>query len=294
MILGGMKVDVNKTYKGVALQEVLTLLQQHENTSKVIAGGTDLIIQLRECKVTPQVLIDVSSLEEIKGIEIIENRVSIGAATTFTQLVNSPFLNNGLEGLKEAAKSVGSPQIRNIATVGGNICNASPAADIIPPLLVLDSELYISDINKSRTISLEKFLIDKGQVDLKTNELLCHIQFNNIKNNQGLGFSKLGLRKSLAIARISVAVWVEVEENTYKQVRIATGACSKLGVREREVEALLLGKPVEEKTMQLGAEALKTQLEKRLAGRKGMEYKREAIQGVFKEALTKATYLSKT
>ncbi|WP_034327571.1 FAD binding domain-containing protein [Alkaliphilus transvaalensis] len=286
-------MEINKTFQETEVEAVLSLLDQYQDNSKIIAGGTDIIIQLHQGRVNPEVLIDISNLNEIKEIKQIEGRILIGSATTFTSLMKSQVIPKNLWGLIEAASQVGSPQIRNAATIGGNICNGSPAADIVPPLLALNSQLVIANKMTERKVPLETFFIDKGKVDLKNNELLSYIEFENIKENQGLGFTKLGLRKALAISRISVAVFLEMKDGCFNEIRIATGSCGKFAIREKEVEDFMRNKQVTDELIEAGANLYSNIILKRLAGRHGSDYKSEAIKGIFKDGLGKATHLAK-
>lgn len=281
-------MSLQEVYKAASLDEALELLELYKGKSKIIAGGTDLIIKLREKTVEPMVLIDISSIKEMVGINTSDAFIHIGAATTFNSIQMEQHFKGNLTGLAMAAKAVGSPQIRNAATIGGNICNASPAADIIPPLLALEAEVTLKSEKKERRMLLEEFLLDKGKVNIMPQELLYSIRFTQPKAEEALGFAKLGLRRALAIAKISVAVFLEVEEDSFKGIRLATGACGRLPVRERHIEDFLKGRPINNEVIEAAGERYSWGLKDRLAGRKAAEYKCEAIKGVFKEALTRA------
>ena len=282
-------MDLKTVYKVEDIKEVLELLGEYQDRGRLIAGGTDLIIKLREKRLRPEVLIDISDLSEIKGIKETEDMlIQIGAATTFASIARAPLFQTNLRGLAEAARSVGSPQIRNAATIGGNICNASPAADIIPPLLTLDATITIKGREEEAAMSLEDFLLDKGVVKLETNQMLYNIAFEKPNANQSLGFAKLGLRKALAISRIAVAIFIEVEEKQFRRVRVATGACGKLALREFLIEEFLNNKAITDQIIEEASELFKAQIEARLQGRNAAEYKAVAIKGVFLEALCKA------
>lgn len=281
-------MSLQGVFKASSLNEALELLELYKENSKIIAGGTDLVIKLREKRVKPMVLIDISSIKEMIGINISEAFINIGAATNFSSIHMNQLFQGNLTGLAMAAKAVGSPQIRNSATIGGNICNASPAADILPPLLALEAEVIIKSKTGERLLPLEELLVDKGKVDIGPQELLFCIKFPQPKADESIGFAKLGLRRALAIARISVAVFVEVKEDSFKRVRIATGACGRLPVREGYIEDFLMGRRIDAGIIEAAGEKFSEGLRERLAGRNAAEYKCEAIKGVFKEALTRA------
>ncbi len=276
---------IDKLYKVNSVNEALEILDNSKVKPTIIAGGTDLIIKLREGKNTINALIDISYVEEIKGVILIGNKIRIGAATTFNNLINSEVLNINLSGLKKAASMVGSPQIRNRATIGGNICNASPSADIIPPLLALEAKVVLESKNNKRVLNLEDFILDKNKVDLNNNEILTYIEFNNLSENKHLRFYKLSHRKALAIAQLSSSVCVEVENNKFKDVQISLGAVDKIPFREYEIENYLLNKEVDENIVVDALEILSNKTIDRLANRSSGEFKSEAIKWVLKKAL---------
>lgn len=270
-------------HQGKTVEEVLCFLAKHENC-KIIAGGTDIIIQMREKKISPDALVDVSKIEELRKIQVSDRFIEIGGAVTFADIVNSPIFDGKLYGLKEACRLVGSPQIRNKGTIGGNIVNGSPAADSIPPLLCLNSTLVFKSFRGVREVKLEDYYKYKEQVGIKEDEVLTAIRFR--KPAGYLRFAKLGLRKALAISRISMAAMVDLdEEKRIKGITIASGSLGKYPMREREVEEYLLGKELNERTVEEGLEVLRKATDKRLKGRSTYPYKRRAVERLFREVL---------
>ncbi|MCX7903439.1 MAG: xanthine dehydrogenase family protein subunit M [Caloramator sp.] len=280
--------------KPKSLEEVLEYKYKYKNDAKIIAGGTDLIIKIRKGEENPKVILDISTIQELKGIRETLEYIDIGSATTFTKISECILLNKNLKGLKDAAKSVGSPQIRNRGTVGGNICNASPAADTVPPLLALDSILVLERKGRKREVYLKDFFKDKGRVDLGEDEILTRIKFKNLLKNQGLGFYKLGLRRALAISRLSFAVFLEIDEmNRIEIIRIASGAIGRFPMREYELEEYLTGRIINEDTLKEAESLLERIIFERLKGRQTAKFKSIAAKGVFKKALLNALYLCK-
>lgn len=270
-------------HQGKTVEEVLCFLAKHENC-KIIAGGTDIIIQMREKKISPDALVDVSKIEELRKIQVSDRFIEIGGAVTFADIVNSPIFDGKLYGLKEACRLVGSPQIRNKGTIGGNIVNGSPAADSIPPLLCLNSTLVFKSFRGVREVKLEDYFKYKEQVGIKEDEVLTSIRFR--KPAGYLRFAKLGLRKALAISRISMAAMVDLdEEKRIKGITIASGSLGKYPMREKEVEEYLLGKELNERTVEEGLEVLRKATDKRLKGRSTYPYKRRAVERLFREVL---------
>lgn len=285
-------MSIKYVHKPSTVADATELLDQYKEKGKVIAGGTDLVIDIKNHNVDFEALIDISSLEEMSFIKVENDFVEIGAATTFTEIAESQVLNGRLVGLKEAAHSVGSPQIRNKGTIGGNICNGSPAADTVPPLLALDAVAVIKSKNGEREVLVEELFLDKGKVALEHNEILISVKFKNPSDNQVLSFSKLGLRKALAISRICTSVFIEFdEEKACKEIRIANGSLGKFGAREREVEEFFKGKKLTEEVIEEGAKLMQGQVAERLAGRSTVEFKSAAVKGVLREALNNAINL---
>ena len=273
-----------KVYKGKSIEEVIGLLGKYKDKGKVIAGGTDLIIDLRNGKFTPNSLIDISSIEELRRVEEWEESIKIGAATTFTQIIEDSLFDENLYGLKKACITVGSPQIRNKGTIGGNIANGSSAADSIPPLLCLDSTIVLESVRGKREISLENYY--KDNLSIMKDEILTFIQFKKPYKDQVLSFAKLGLRKALAISRLSIATLLELDENgKVKTIKIATGSLGRFPMREPIVEEFLLGKELTVDVTDKAVEVLQQVMDERLGGRSTLPYKRIAVERIFKEAL---------
>lgn len=277
---------VERVIKAENIDRVLGLLMEYGKDAKLIAGGTDIIIQLRQGRVSPKVLIDISDVKELKYIKEEDGWIEIGAATTFKDIEDSSYFGGNMIGLSKAAKMVGSPQIRSTATIGGNICNGSPAADIVPPLLALDAIATIKCRRGIREVKLEEFFVGKGKVDIDSYELFTSVRFKALEKGSGLSFSKLGLRKALAISRICTSIMLQLdEEQNCKNIKIANGSLGEYGIREKEVEEYFINNKINEKTIDEGLRLLKESIDNRLHGRSSLPYKIEAVEGTFKEAM---------
>ncbi len=282
-------LSIKETYKASSENEALELLEKYGEQAKIIAGGTDIVIDLRNNKINPDVMIDISSIDEMRYIREKDGYVHLGAATTFTDVAYSPLLDENLNGFKKSARLVGSPLIRNRGTVGGNICHGSPAADIVPPLLALDAVVTIKSNRNTREEKLEDIFLGKGHVDLKPCEILTDIKFKKPIDNQLLGFSKLGFRNALAISRICISVYLDVDEDLIiKDIRVASGALGVNGMRERLVEDSVRGIKLNKDTVNLAAQKMVESVEDRLSGRSSLEYKGKAVRSLFIEAMKSA------
>lgn len=285
-------MSIKYAYKPNTIKEALELLDKYKKRGKIIAGGTDLVIDIKNKKEKFEALIDISSIKELSFIKNEGGLIEIGAATTFTEIAESDFLDEKLLGLKEAAHSVGSPQIRNKGTIGGNICNGSPAADTVPPLLALDAVAVIRSKNEEREVLVEELFLDKGKVAINSDEILVSVKFNAPTDNQVLAFSKLGLRKALAISRICTSVFVEFnEDKSCKDIRIANGSLGKFAMRERKVEDFFKGKELTEEIIEDGVKLMQKEVAERLAGRSTVEFKSTAVKGVLRKAINNALKL---
>ena len=273
-------------YNVSSIEQVLELLEKHKGKAKIIAGGTDIIIHLREEKISPEILIDISKIEKLKKIECEGNRIKIGSAVTYTQIVEDILFSGNLYGLRKACRMVGSPQIRSRGTIGGNIANASPAADSAPPLIALGAELKIASTRGERTVSVEDYFSDKATYGLKEDELLIGIEFDKPRENEILSFSKLGLRKALAISRITLSMLIGLDnEQRIESIRVASGSIGRYPMREIDVEKALLGLKMNDDISKLAIMALHKSMDQRLKGRSTYPYKRRAVISLMEEVI---------
>jgi carbon-monoxide dehydrogenase medium subunit/xanthine dehydrogenase FAD-binding subunit len=274
-------------HKPDTLQACLQQKAESGDRAILLAGGTDVLVHLHEGKLKGSEIIDLTGLDELKGIEIRDGSVRIGAAATFTEVGKSPLLAR-CSGLQEACLSVGSPQIRNAGTLGGNIANGSPAADSAPPLLALGSTVILQKASGIRRIPLCEFYVGKGQTVLETDEVLTALEFPVLPENSVLVFEKLGLRNALAISRISLSLYLKAQNGMITEVRAASGSIGLNPMREPALEAFLTGKPLSEEWIPEGMTLFSKEVAARLAGRGTMPYKRIAVMGVFENAARKA------
>lgn len=282
-------MDIKKSYKFYNLDECLEVKGKYLNEAEYVAGGTDLLVHIREKENKGSVILDISDIKELKKIIIDQEQVTIGAMTTFTEVVESDWCKNNLKGLWDACKSVGSPQIRNTGTLGGNVANGSPAADSAPPLLALGSEVVVKSSTNERVIDLESFYLGKGKTDIKDDEILTEIRFVKPTGKYAVSYEKLGLRDALAISRISASIYLTCDDKgIINNVRIASGSIGLVPQREREMEEFLLGKNITAEWKKDAVSEFSKIVENRLKGRSSMPFKKEAIKGVFEMALDKA------
>lgn len=206
----------------------------------IVAGCTDFYPMLGEGK-APKKLLDVTQLAGLRGISRGPGGWSIGAATTWSDIINSD-LPPTFDGLKAAARDVGSVQIQNTGTIAGNLCNASPAADGVPPLLTLDATLELQSLNGTRHVVLGDFITGARQIDLRPDELVVAVHIPELPASTTSSFLKLGSRKFLVISIAMVSVVVTLDgTGRIEMVRIAVGSCSAVAQRLSGLEAELSG-----------------------------------------------------
>ena len=210
--------------------------------ASVIAGGTDWFPAQADRQFRGT-LLDISRLSELRGITRTDNGWTIGAATTWTDIVNAE-LPAAFNGLKQAAREVGSVQIQNVGTVAGNLCNASPAADGVPPLLTLGAEVELATARMTRRLPLGEFLLGVRRTDRAEDELVTAIHIPAISPNSRGSFLKLGARKYLVISICMVAVLATVEQEKLSEIAIAIGAASPVALRLTALEDHLRNRPV--------------------------------------------------
>lgn len=215
-----------------------------ESGGQILSGGTDFFPALGDRTVSGTV-VDVSGLHELRGIEIEPQYFRIGGLTTWTQLIRTP-LPPCFDGLKAAAREIGSVQIQNRGTVAGNLCNASPAADSVPPLLTLDAEIELASQAGTRRVPLSSFITGNRKTLRGSNEVLTHVLVPRTVENAQSSFLKLGARRYLVISIAMVATAILKDENNrVADARVSIGSCSVVAQRLLALERDLLGKPAQ-------------------------------------------------
>jgi len=225
------------------LDEALDLLAQNDGTWKPFAGGTDLMVLLEAGNLPQQNYVNIWNLKELRGIEAHDSRVTLGALTTYTEVRSDPVLRAEFPMLCQAAKETGGIAIQNRGTLGGNIVNASPAADSPPALLAYDAELELISKSGSRTIRYGKFHRGYKQMDLRADELLIAIHLPRHPARRIHYYRKVGTRKAQAISKVCFAGLAEVDRNTIRDVRIALGSVAPIPIRCERTEAALRNQP---------------------------------------------------
>lgn len=264
------------------LSEVISLLAKYKDEAKVIAGGTDLVVQMRKRTVMPQYIVDITG---IPGLDYIrydaKQGLTIGALTTIRALEKSTDLWQMYPILSQAACKLGSVAIRNVATVGGNLCNAMPIADTAQALLALSAKVRILGPEGERIIPLEDFFTGVGKTSLKIGELLVEIQVPvPLPNMKGLYLKHLTRGAiDLPIVNVTVLITLEPEDKVCKDIRIVLGSVASTPIRARKAEEIMRGKRFDEDLINRTAQAASDEAHPRPGSiRASVEYKKEMIK----------------
>jgi len=272
------------------IEEAIELLWEAGGRAKIIAGGTDLVIGLRNGDQKPQCLIDITKIDELRRMDERDGTVSIGAAVTHSEIASSSLLKKHGGALSDAAAEIGSPQIRNLGTIGGNIINASPAADTIPPLMVLNATGSVVSKEGEREVPLSELFKGPYESNLKPYELLAQITFQKLPPDMRSGFIRLARREAMAIARMSVAIVLKMEnrKRRIEDIRIAVGSVTPTPQRMPEAEVFLKGKSPDEEVLQKASLKISEAMIRQSGIRPSTSYKKPVVEALFMRAIRKA------
>jgi len=271
------------------LTDLLYIVGTQGTEIKLLAGGTDLIVNLKKGNICPKSIVDISMIPDLKYINDQNDSICIGASTTINEIASSDAINRQAAFLSEAASVVGSQQIRNSATIGGNLVNASPAADTLPPLVALDAQVKILSIKGERWESLSDFLIGPYQTKLRPDELVTELRFKKFPAGTGTSFIKLGKRKALAISVVSVATAITLgKDGCIQTARIAPGAVLPFPIRITKAEECLIGERPKENVFETAGRVAAEEII-RISGRRlSTDYKEPVVKNLVQRALIKA------
>ena len=270
------------------LSEVISLLTQYKGNAKIFAGGTDLLIQMKQRKLTPEYLIDIKNISELNYIKYSKDEgLKIGALVTHSSLVNSNVIQEKFDLLVEASLAVGSVQTRNRGTIMGNICTASPSADTPPALIALDARLKLISTKGERIVKIKDFFTNPFKNILKGTELITEIQIPNLPPNSGGAYLWLPKITALDETLVGVGVVITVEDLTDKictNARIGLGSVAPTPMRAEMAEAFLQGKRIDDSIIEQAAEIASNEI----SPRSRAEYRKEMVKVYVKRALNQA------
>lgn len=275
------KASVIRYAKPTTVDEALALLG--EAPWRILAGGTDFY-PTQGAKPFRENVLDINGLAALRGMTETEDHWLIGARTTWTDLVRHP-LPAGFDALKQAAREVGSVQIQNVASIAGNLCNASPAADGVPALLVLDAEVELRSMATVRHRPLEKFILGNRRTELQPGEMVTAIRVPKQAATGTSAFEKLGARRYLVISIAMAAARLIIEDGIVANAAVAVGSCSVVARRLSGVEAALRGLPVNDSLVAAIQSAAMDELSPIDDVRGSAEYRRDAAREIVVRAV---------
>jgi carbon-monoxide dehydrogenase medium subunit len=271
-----------------SLREAFTVLSKTEG-ARIFAGGTDVMVSMREGKITPKHIVNI---KKIPGLDKVEagkrGELSIGALVTIGEIATSALIQNAYPMISDAAHQLGSFQVRNRATLGGNLCNSSPSADLAPPLIALGAVAYIAGPRGHRSVKLENFFTGPGKTVLKKSEILTQLKIPKpVKNSYG-AFLKHGPRQCMDIATVNAAVMIQMNGKVCKDSRIVLGAVAPIPMRAKKAEAQIHGKLVKEEEVRKVAEIAANECVPITDVRGSVEYRREIVNVLVRRLFGKA------
>lgn len=247
--------NIKNNFSANSLKDVLEILENSEK-AKIIAGGTDLLVKLKDKVDIEQEFISIGDLKDLVGISIDKDgTIVIKAATKFVDIINHPIILEHIPFFAEACNVIGSHQIRNVATIGGNICNGAVSADVVPSLLVLEAKLHILNSKGIKSIvDINNFYKGPGKTILKEKEILTEIHIEKINYvDYGFSYYKFGKRNAMEIATLGcgVAIKINKENDFIEDFRIAFSVAAPTARRCISIEKLLIGRKVSDETINL-------------------------------------------
>ena len=271
------------------LIEAASLMQKYAPNARLLAGGTDLLVDLKAGRDCARHVVSISRLSELRGIESTDFGLRIGAMTTISQLGRSPVIAERFAPILDAAYKMAVRQIRNMATVGGNLASAVPCADLPPILMVLRASISLWSPDGERTMPLDAFFVGVRKTACKSGELVAAVLVPDMPDRFGAAYARFGLREGNAIAVAAVAAGLQLDENeTITDARIVLGAVAPLPKPATAAIASLIGKPANRQTFEQAAAIAITEAQPISDVRGSADFRRELVGVLTRRALTTA------
>lgn len=287
--------DMAALYEATSVEHAVALRLEHPE-AQIIAGGTDVLVQMREGKRAGKALISIFGLDEIRGISMEDDgTIRIGSLTCFTSITHDPIIQEYINVLGEAVDMVGGPQIRNAGTIGGNTCNGVTSADSASTLFAWDAKVELTGQNGKRIVPIQEFYIKAGTVDLKPDEIQTAILIPKAAYAGYKGhYIKYAMREAMDIATIGCSVNVKLSEDkkTIEDVRIAYGVTGPIPMRAPTAEAAAKGEPVSAETVAAFAKAVLEDINPRDSWRASKAFRQHIAQELAKRCLTRSIQLA--
>jgi len=270
-------------------EEALKILKEEGANACIVAGSTNVLPDIKIKKLSPKILIDITAIKELRGIDKKKDKICIRPLTTIAELANSELILKESKVLIQAAEQFADPLVRNNATIGGNLVTASPAADMAVPLLTLDALVKIERVRQKREVKLKEFFLGPGKTVLQDDEMIVGIEFEQSDINKNGYFIKIGQRKAMAISIASVAVNLEVRQNKIIQIRIAAGSVALMPIRLTVIEEFLENKEISNQLIEEAVNKVCEEVNPISDIRASEEYRRYISGILFKRAFEQLT-----
>ncbi len=268
-------------FKPDSIKETISILSRYGGKAQILNGGTDLIVGIRDKIIQPEYVVDIKAIPQLNKITYSEqDGLHIGATVTLNEISDSKVIQRNYPILAEVCKTVGSYQVRNRATLVGNICNASPAADTAPPLLVLEAKVNIIGPTGEKIVPINEFFTGVKKNILERGEIVTSVTVPPIKDEWTGVYLKQGRRKDVDLATVGVAVVCIRNE-----IRIALGAVAPIPIRAFKTEELLRGKTIDESILEKAGKSSLTEVSPISDVRSTQEYREEIIKVLVKRAI---------
>ena len=272
------------------LEHAIALLGEHGARAKILAGGTDLLVELKHAAHDPEVIVDISRLRELKDIAIADDGLHIGALATHSDIMNSPVIRDMFPALVAAAHSIGAMQTRNLGTLGGNLVTCVPSMDSGPALIALDASVTVASTEGQRQMPLSELFVGSRKTSLKPGDLLVDIIIPKENLGKPAAFEKFGLRKGQALALVNVGAsfWIDREKSVLVAPRIALGAVAPTVMRAPKAEAFLDGCKISAEVMAEAGRIAAMEAKAISDFRASADYRRDLVAVLVKRALANA------
>ncbi|EHQ87585.1 FAD binding domain-containing protein [Desulfosporosinus youngiae] len=270
-------------YQPESISDAVKYLASADKRLKPLAGGTDIVPAMRKGEMNVDGLVDLSKIPGLREINIDDNELKLGSLCTFAQIEKSLLIQTQVPLLAQAAGAVGSPQIRSLGTIGGNIANASPAADTVTAFVALDAKARLESTRGTRSVPVSELLCGVGKTNISRDEIIAEIRFQIPSENSQSGFIKLGRRKALAIARMNLAIIITEHDGLIDFARVSLGAVGPNPSRNTSLEEFLIGQKPSESLIDSFARFAGEEVSRMLGSRASAAYKCEAVKGIVRD-----------
>ena len=270
------------------LNDALKLIEEHKGSTKLIAGGTDLLVDIKSGTYCPGRLVSLSHINELKKIRVSKGSLLVGVMATANDIAGNTDIKKWLPALSDAAFSMASYQIRNMATLGGNLCSAVPSADLAPPLIVADASIALKSRKAERLVPLDRFFTAPRKTVMKNDEIATHVVIPKQPAKSGSSYKKFKMREANALAAAAVAARLVIKDGKIGDARIVLGAVAPVPMLSIDAMKKLLGKPPSREIFEEAAQTTYTECKPISDVRCCADFRRQIVRALTARALGEA------